>query len=98
MGISASGWSNKNGTSNRNCNCGSWKNHWLKFSKKIWPESCSVKECTNKATLGAHIINPNVDGERIVPMCDSCNQKNNIFTLKGKVNLPSANIAKTCGK
>lgn len=34
MGIKAEGWGNKKGTSNRECNCGSWKKHWLNESKK----------------------------------------------------------------
>ena len=31
------GWKNKNGTSNRTCNCGSWKNHWINNSGEKWP-------------------------------------------------------------
>ena len=32
MSVSNNGWSNKRGTSDRVCKCGSWANHWVKFN------------------------------------------------------------------
>lgn len=93
-----SGWKNKAGTGNRSCICGSWKNHWINFSDEPWPEKCSVSGCSNKATLGAHVYNPNVTGEHIVPMCDSCNKRIYSFSLKDGITLISANQSETCGK
>ena len=98
MSVSNNGWSNKNGTSDRSCTCGTWKQHWINYSNKEWPTSCSVKGCTNKATLGAHVINETVTGEKIVPMCNACNSQSYKFSLKGATGIPSANISKTCGK
>lgn len=98
MGLSATGWKNKGGTADRACKCGTWKQHWLNFSGKSWPTSCSVKDCSSTPTLGAHVINPDVTGERIVPMCDSCNKLSGTFSLKGEVNCPSANKSETCEK
>lgn len=98
MSLTANGWSNKSGTSNRSCSCGTWKKHWLNFSGKAWPDNCSVLGCINKPTLGAHIINPKVAGERIVPICSNCNNEIGTFSLRVNVNLPFANISKTCGK
>lgn len=98
MGLSKTGWKNKVGTADRACKCGSWKQHWLSFSRESWPTSCSVEGCSNVPTLGAHVINPDVTGERIVPMCDSCNKLVHSFSLKGKVNCPSANKSETCEK
>jgi len=98
MSVTTIGWSNKGGTGGRLCNCGSWKKHWLNSSKKTWPSSCSVSGCSNTATLGGHIINPNVTGERIAPMCDSCNGLSDPFDLKGGVTLVSANKGNTCDK
>lgn len=91
-------WKNKNGTAIRACSCGTWKQHWLNFSEEEWPDSCSVSGCTNKPTLGAHVINSKVSGERIVPMCDSCNRRTDYFDLKGNVTLVSANKSNTCEK
>ncbi|HUI46972.1 MAG TPA: hypothetical protein VL122_13425 [Nitrospirota bacterium] len=98
MSISTTGWSNKGGTADRACSCGTWKQHWINFSEKAWPASCSVERCSNLPTIGGHVINPSVDGERIVPMCDSCNKLSGTFTLKGGVSVPSANQSQTCAK
>jgi hypothetical protein len=97
MSIPTSGWSNKGGTTDRACNCGTWKQHWINFAKKPWPVGCSVQGCSNTPTLGGHVINSNVTGERIVPMCDSCNRLGGTFSLKGSVSVPSANRSETCG-
>ncbi|GAB7259000.1 hypothetical protein DaDZ19_06650 [Dickeya ananatis] len=76
MSISCDNWSNKGGTAERDCSCGSWKDHWLKITGKPWPSVCAVSECTAPPVLGAHVYHADVTGERIVPMCDSCNKKN----------------------
>ena len=94
----AKNWKNKSGTGIRNCKCGTWKQHWINFSGKEWPESCSVSGCSNKATLGAHVINAEVSGERIVPMCASCNSLTGYFNLKGNITLVRANKSETCEK
>lgn len=96
MSITADGWKNKGGTGLRSCKCKTWKQHWINNSGEKWPDKCSIKGCNNSATLGAHIYNPNVEGERIVPACDSCNKLESEFSLKGGVTLVSANKSKTC--
>lgn len=96
MSITANGWKNKKGTSDRSCNCGSWKKHWTNQSSKPWPAKCSVSGCDNAATLGAHVINSDVSGEYIVAACDSCNKLSSEFDLKGGITLISANKQKTC--
>ena len=98
MEVTADGWKNKVGTGERSCKCGSWKQHWINASGKPWPSKCSIKGCTNDATLGAHIINSSVSGEKIVPACDSCNKLSGEFSLKGGVTLVSANKQETCEK
>lgn len=96
MSVTNKDWKNKNGTSNRTCKCGSWKEHWINRSGKEWPTKCSVLGCNNVATLGAHIINKNVSGEYIVPACESCNKVSYEFNLKNNITLVSANKQKTC--
>jgi len=98
MKLPVSGWKNKKGTGNKSCKCGSWKDHWINFSNKVWPDLCSVDGCKKKPTLGAHVINPDVTGEKIVPMCDSCNKKVGIICLKPNIPIVLANIAETCEK
>ena len=98
MTLTAIGWSNKRGNGSRSCKCDSWKKHWLNASKTPWPGSCSVYDCSNPPTVGGHIINPNVNGERIVPICDSCNNLTNQFNLKARITLVSAKKSKACDK
>lgn len=57
MSLSCYGWKNKNGTSNRFCSCGSWKNHWINNSGNTWPTFCSASDCMQRAEVGAHVIN-----------------------------------------
>lgn len=98
MSLTATGWKNKKGTKDRSCNCGSWKQHWINNTDKSWPKQCCIKECSNDATLGAHVINKDVSGEYIIPACDSCNQCDDEFELKGGITLVSANKQNTCEK
>ena len=98
MELPTTGWKNKKDTGSRNCNCGSWKKHWINFSGKEWPTTCSVVDCEESPTLGAHVINPDVTGEKIVPMCDSCNKIIEAFYLKPNIRTVSANISETCEK
>ncbi len=81
--VTSEGWSNATNTSNESCICDSWKDHWIKHSKKSWPTECSVKDCTETPTLGAHVKNPAITGNRIVPMCDGCNQLTGTFSMPG---------------
>lgn len=96
MSLPTTGWKNKEGTGSRTCKCGSWKQHWINFTKENWPSTCSVEGCNKTPTLGAHIINPQVSGERIAPMCEDCNKRTDTFTLKSGVVLSSANTSETC--
>ena len=89
--LPTSGWKNKGGTEDRECaSCGSWKKHWIRLSGKSWPTQCSFAACYNSASLGAHVINSKVSGEKIVPACDSCNKLKSTFSLKGGVTLVQA--------
>lgn len=97
MSLPGSGWKNKSGTSVRNCNCGSWKQHWINFAKEKWPNSCRVSGCNSPATLGSHVYHPNVAGERIAPMYNPCNKLSGTFSFKPSTTLPSANTSETCG-
>jgi hypothetical protein len=99
MGLPASGWKNKGGTASRPvCKCGSWKNHWTNYSGQKWPNICSVDGCQEEAEVGAHIRNPDVEGEYIAPFCSSCNTAgtDTNFTLRTGINLVSANRSETC--
>lgn len=92
-------WKNKNHTSDRACRCGSWKNHWMNYSGKVWPLYCSTEGCYNRATLGGHIYQTGLYADRseyIVPICQECNHRQDEFKLKPGTELVSANKSLTC--
>lgn len=91
MSLEASGWGNKVGTTTRNrCNHGSWKQHWIDVTGKNWPATCSVNGCDNTADVGGHVYHNGYEGERIAPICSSCNKIAGKFTFKGGITLPKA--------
>ena len=99
--LSAFGWKNKDGTSERSekCkNCGSWKEHFETVSGEKWPSKCSVFECNEEPTDGAHMIQNNNGIEYIVPLCRRHNKAEEELTLKDDVAIALANVEETCGK
>ena len=98
MSLPNDGWSNKQGTKDRACACGTWQKHWENLSGQHWPSECVVSGCAEPATVGGHVVNPGATGERIVPLCDGHNKVTGKFSLKGNVQCVSANKAETCEK
>lgn len=98
MSITATGWPNKGGTGDRACKCGTWKQLWISFANKSWSGRTSGNIFNRTSTLGAHVINLSFTGERIVPMCDSCNKFSDTISLKCGVTVPSANKLETLSK
>lgn len=95
---------NLNGTSDKNCSCGSWLGHWKKFAKTSTTPKCHVQGCESQAEIGAHVILPNMKNESlrklnyIAPMCKSHNgQPDTEFKSKPDSVFVSANKALTCG-
>jgi len=66
---------NLNGTSDKDCKCGSWLAHWKSFTKASSTPKCHVVGCNSLAEVGAHVILPKLDNESfrkrnyIAPMC-----------------------------
>lgn len=89
---------NVSGTGDRSCGCGSWKDHWIKFSGAHWGE-CQSGACRNAATVGAHVIIVGGDGtHKILPLCDAHNRSAEVQTVWQNAVLVSANVSQTCGK
>jgi hypothetical protein len=92
---------NINDTSQNTCKCGSWLNHWIKFSGQGLPRWCSERSCIKAPEVGAHVQKDGyVDmGWYIVPLCDEHNrQTGKSLGLVDGVTLVSANVSQTCGK
>lgn len=92
---------NINGTSDNSCSCGSWLDHWKKFSGQSIPSYCPTDKCLNKPEVGAHVqVDSYYDSNwYIIPLCKTCNaQKNKDLIVSDYVKLVSANKSETCGK
>lgn len=92
---------NINGTSQNTCRCGSWLEHWKKFSGQTLPTHCPESSCTQKPEVGAHIQKDGSsdDSWYIVPLCTTHNgQKGKSLEISNSVKLVSANVSTTCGK
>jgi hypothetical protein len=92
---------NINGTSQSTCKCGSWLDHWRKFSGQALPSTCSELSCVNKPDLGAHVQRDNTTDRSwyIVPLCKSHNsQIGRSINILDSTRLASANVATTCGR
>lgn len=96
MSLPTYGWSNKRGSSDRSCACGSWQKHWINLTGRAWPATCSVAGCTFRPTLGGHLVNAADVGEYIAPLCNVCNQREQAFSLKDEITLASATATTTC--
>jgi hypothetical protein len=91
---------NINGTSQNTCKCGSWLDHWKKFSHQSISQYCSEKTCIKKPEVGAHVQKDNSTdaGWYIVPFCNTHNgETNESLEIVDSVALVSANVSVTCG-
>ena len=91
---------NINGTSDNNCNCENWLDHWKNFSNQSLPTHCPEKNCIQKPEVGAHIQidNPADRCWYIVPLCNNHNrQTGSSLEIIDSITLVSANTAETCG-
>ena len=92
---------NINGTSETTCECGSWLDHWKKFSGQTLPQFCPQVKCTEKSEVGAHVQKDSTTDKNwyIIPLCNTHNgETGNSLIISGYLNLVSANISDTCGK
>lgn len=94
------------GTSQHQCSCGSWLNHWKKLSGKM-ANKCAATGCNGTDLVGGHVqesSGPSLFRKKngndwyIIPICKGCNLKTEIYEVDDTVDLVSANVSKTCGK
>ncbi len=92
---------NINGTSQNTCKCGSWLEHWKKFSGQSLPALCPEMKCYEKPEVGAHVQKDTSTDTNwyIVPFCKTHNgKKGESLDISGNIILVSANVSETCGK
>ena len=90
---------NINGTTDSHCKCGSWLNHWRKFSGGT-ALYCSEKNCVeNYSLVGAHVQKPAPDKNwYIIPLCLSHNSSITDLEVSNTTIFVPANKSETCEK
>lgn len=89
---------NINGTSGKDCPCGSWITHYRKHAATV-SRFCVEASCIADSDLvGAHVQKDDPDDRNwyIIPLCKKHNAKAASLTI-AMVSLVLANVAKTCG-
>ena len=91
---------NISGTSDSSCNCGSWLDHWKKFSGQSLPLSCREATCNGGPDCGAHVQKDSTTDRNwyIIPLCNKHNAKTTELQVKESTVFVSANVSETCGK
>lgn len=63
---------NINAATQNSCACGSWLEHWKKFSGQVLSKWCSERRCTKAPEFGARVQKggSSDQGWYVVPLCD----------------------------
>jgi len=90
---------NINGTSDSACACGSWLQHWKKFSGQK-TTFCLAVGCMEKDLAGAHVQKADArdDGWYIYPLCNFHNQRSKELKVSDGYKLVPADKAAACEK
>ena len=89
---------NINGTSDTACRCGSWLDHWKKFSGQS-AYFCGAVSCSNTELVGAHVRKGGGSRDQqwyIYPLCGSHSQHRGELEIWDDYRLVSANKKETC--
>lgn len=91
---------NINSSSMNTCSCGSWIDHWKKFSNRTLKTYCPAKNCVGKELVGALVqkADSNDTNWYVIPLCKhhTINTKKSVEVFNG-VKFVSANLKETCG-
>ncbi len=91
---------NINGTSQDACPCGSWLEHWKKFSRQQITY-CAVSTCVKKDIVGVLVQrdDPTDRNWYVIPLCKThSGEKGKALEVGIVYQLVSADTAETCGK
>jgi hypothetical protein len=91
---------NINGTSSNTCTCGSWLEHWKKFSNGAI-SYCSEQGCAMVDLVGAHVMKADENDKKwyIIPLCSYHNrQKGHDIDVVVTTEFVPADTKETCGK
>lgn len=96
MEVPSTGWANTIDSQQPQCSCGTWKRHWLSVTGQEWPSSCSIQDCANPAEEGGQIHHPDVQGDKVVPLCGECKAKTGPLVFSSGVSIVCASGAESC--
>lgn len=90
---------NINGTSQTRCACGTWLDHWKKFSGQTITY-CPEPSCLQTDLLGAHVQKADSSDNKwyIYPLCSTHNRSTGVLDVSDVYKLVSANKKETCEK
>lgn len=90
---------NINGRSDDTCKCGSWLEHWRKFSWGKRP-CCSVAGCSARQAVGVLVqkVYPADGFWYVVPVCPEHSRASGTLIIDDFVPLVSADVSGTCGQ
>ncbi len=88
---------NINGTPASKCKCGSWLDHWDKFSG-LQTGTCRVVGCNTSAEVGAHVQRAGSSDWYIIPVCKTHNACTEVLKVNDLTTFISANVQETCAK
>jgi len=91
---------NISGTRAGSCSCGSWLDHWKKFSGEPLSIFCAVLDCIQKPEVGSPVQKEDADdtGRYIIPLCKAHNDQYwSSYYITEAVALVSADVDRTCG-
>lgn len=83
------------------CSCGTWLDHWNKFSGQAASTLCPVMMCVEKTEVGAHVQREGqpAKGTFILPLCKNHSEKaGEVITVNDYLPLVSTNVNETCAK
>jgi hypothetical protein len=86
--------------SESNCSCGTWLDHWNKFSGQPAQLLCPMLMCVEKNEIGAHVQKDNSPDKTIyiLPLCKNHAQPGQSVTVNDFLPLVPTNLAETCAK
>lgn len=89
---------NVNNCAGTYCACGSWLNHWYKFSGRAVPIYCPVDGCMYTDLIGAHVQKADGNDKNwyIAPLCVAHSQSRNVMEYPDWCAIVPANKHETC--
>jgi hypothetical protein len=72
-----------------------WKRYWIHETGRDWPKKCRISGCSELAIGGGHVhIHGHSTEVYIIPMCNTCNNPQNMAWMTVKTRTEAVNVEK----